>query len=87
MRFNLFFRSIIALNLTDLNSSLSIYQNINDPSGISGCLNQLARIDHDIGNSENALQMLEESKVINIKLRLRVKDETNLVFYTEVKVA
>lgn len=28
----------------------------------------------------------DNNQVINIQLRLRVKDETNLVFYTEVKV-
>ena len=29
----------------------------------------------------------DNNQVINIQLRLRVKDETNLVFYTKVKVA
>jgi len=29
----------------------------------------------------------DNNQVINVKLRIKVKDETNLVFYTEVKVA
>jgi len=29
----------------------------------------------------------DHNQVINIKLRLRVKDETNLVFYTEIKIS
>ena len=29
----------------------------------------------------------DHNQVIDLKLRLRVKDETNLVFYTEVKIS
>jgi len=39
---------------------------------------QIAEVD-EVGRDHN--------QVINLKLRLRIKDETNLVFYTEVKIS
>ena len=39
---------------------------------------QIAEVD-EVGADHN--------QVINVKLRLRIKDETNLVFFTEVKIS